>query len=216
MKMKTLGAVVAVSASGLLVAFLLTPPRANAQAPSAYPSAGAHAPAMSAATVFTPAPSASASASPLSATALPASTFDLPSLSAAPFTGADSDPPTADEWKTAPLVEVARRSPEARACKTRRVREYIRIRCDLQSSGARVVAGNPKGVQINLVMAPTAEPTSPAMAIEVTLPLRRKDPRLIQLFGVESQYEGGLVPVSSRLIDASWPESAAAPTVVIR
>ena len=212
MKKTSLIACIAVSSASLTLGVAMLPLRATAQAPS-----GAAAPAAAPSTAKPSASGSAASASASAApTALPASTFDLAPLAQTPWSDVETDPPSAEEWKTAPFVEITRRAPAARDCTIRRVREYVRVRCTVRSAGARVLAGNPRDVVVQLG-APAAGNHEPLPeSIEVTFPIRRNDPHLIRLFGVEFGYEGGVFAIAGSLLDASWPESAKAPTLVIR
>jgi hypothetical protein len=127
---------------------------------------------------------------------------------------ARSDAPAASDWEKATYVEPSRRV--GRACSVRLLREWARVRCDVPSAGARVMAGSAKDVDVHLVPSPRGGKDDPPIAIEVTFPLRRGEPRLIQLFGATSGYDGGQFPVNGNVVEASWPDSAPTPTLVIR
>lgn len=219
MKRQTIALCFVASVAAVGLGFATVPSGARAAAPTAtpYPSASASASHMPGLPTATPSASATGAPPPIASSGpLPASTFGLPRFSDPPLPDAASEPPTADEWKAAPFVEITRRSPDARPCSVRRIREYLRVRCEVQSAGARVLAGDAKKVEVHLLPPADPHPGNPPGGVEVTFPLRRKDPHLIQLFEVDSGYEGGFFATTGRLIDVSWPDSAPSPTVIIR
>lgn len=163
-----------------------------------------------------PAPGASASASAgPSPSSLPPSRFDLPPLAKESIPETRSEMPTADEWKNAPAIEVTRRSRAARTFRVYRVREYIKVHTSDPTSGIRMHAGDRKDVAMTVVPRPDYD-FRPPNGGDIVFPLRRNEPRLFQFFGIEFGYDGGASPVPSFIVDASWPDSAPGPTVVIR
>lgn len=216
MKMQAIAISIVVSGATLGIGFALMPPGARADVPPVPPPAPAPSALAGRPAASSPAPSAVPSAAAPSLSALPASTFGLPPFASGAWGDPPSDAPKADEWKDAPRVDVTLASPAARACSTRRLREWVRIHCPVDSAGGRVLAGSPKDVTITLLPSAKGDPTLPPAGIDVTFPVRRGDPRLIELFGVGSGYEGGFFAVHGFLVDAHWPESAAAPTLVLR
>ena len=158
-------------------------------------------------------PSASASAA---SSGEPVASFDLPPLAKETLPTERSDLPSADEWKTAPRVEITRRSPEARWCRAFRVREYLKVHCGMPTAGIRQLAGNPKDVQLFVVPKTGESLFNPPQGGQVIFPLRRTEARLFQFFRtVPGDYDGA-VPGASIMVDSSWPEGLATPTVVLR
>ncbi len=170
----------------------------------------------------TAAPHVGASAAPRSsASAVPpegANTrFDLPPLAKEMIPTDKSDLPTADEWKTAPAIEVTRRSPTARWCRVYRVREYVKVHCGMPLSGLRQLAGSPKDVQLFVTpKSPDKNMMDPPNGGQAIFPLRRGEARLFQFFELGSDGWEGFSPDPSVVIDASWPDGLEHPTVILR
>ena len=105
-----------------------------------------------------PAPSATASAgvaASASASARvvippwPAERDAFPALDAEPFPDDKTKAPDAADWKNAVQVRFTRLSPGVpTGCRAWRVREWMKVHCDLRTSGIRLLAGNTEGVAL--------------------------------------------------------------------
>ncbi len=171
-------------------------PLASAAAPSASASASAAAAAPAGPPVREPRPE------PLEKAAIPE---------------AKSTVPTLEEWKTATVVEVWRRHYRADDCKVLRVREWLKVKCDLAVGAIHQHAGSPEGVAFWIHPKPelyaNLEEKNPG---ELIIPLRKGDRRLLQFFLLERDSCGGLRFEPSVMVDETWLEGEAAPTVVLR
>jgi hypothetical protein len=164
-----------------------------------------------------PRPTASVTYGMLPPEDVPDTRFDLPPLSKETIPTERSELPTADEWKSAPIIQVTRRSPLARWCRVYRVREYLKVHCGMPIAGLRQMAGSPKDVQLFVVTKSTANGslTDAPNGGQVIFPLRKNDSRLFQFFEIFNdgwQWE----PDPSVVVDASWPDGTDAPTVILR
>jgi hypothetical protein len=143
----------------------------------------------------------------------------LPALDAEPFPEDKSKAPSLDDWKSAPQVAWTRvsRSREG-ICTLKRLREWIKVRCDKQTAGMRVIAGGAEGVSMPLAIPIPSQNDSQGVFTagrfgEIIFPLRRGDRRVFQWFflnaGVED-YNGQLFwgVGGGALIEATWQEGA--------
>jgi hypothetical protein len=149
------------------------------------------------------APDGAASAAP------PASAGDSAALDPEPLarevpTIERSKAPTAAEWATARIVKPRIRTPRATACTTRRLREWIRVRCQTPTFAISLLGGSNEG--LSFWIGGEAE----GRFGEVQLPLRRGDRRVVQLWANESG-----VTTPSLVLQELWPEGDAAPTVTV-
>lgn len=162
-------------------------------------------------------PASSSSAAPAASAAPLESRFDLPAFDKDPFPTERSELPTSDEWKSAPAVEISRRSAAARACRVYRVREYLKVHCGIPMAGLRQLAGNPKDVLL-FVVPKTMDGSlfDPPLGGQVIFPLRKGEARLFQFFEIAPMDYEGVFPGPSVVVDASWPDGTSAPTVVLR
>jgi hypothetical protein len=78
--------------------------------------------------------------------------------------------PAPDEWPRARAVELERALAD---CRAHRIREWLRIRCRVETTGVELVGGSADGVEFREARS--------AGETEIILPLRRGDRRLIQL-----------------------------------
>ena len=110
-------------------------------------------------------------------------------------------------------MRFTRRGLAASTCQLRRVREWLRVRCDGDMLAVSLVAGNPEGV---VVWVHDPKDVGLPVAAEVTFPMRPGDRRIFQLFGFQTY--GGPVPypADGPILQAYWLEGAPAPVVLVR
>jgi hypothetical protein len=151
----------------------------------------------------------------------------LPALDAEPFPVEKSKAPSLDEWKSAPQVAWTRASRiSGDFCTLKRLREWIKVRCEKQTAGMRVIAGGAEGVSMPLAIPIPAQNDPEGLFTagrfgEIIFPLRRGERRVFQWFflnaGVED-YNGEHFwnVASSALIEATWQEGATPVVALLR
>jgi hypothetical protein len=107
-----------------------------------------------------PAPSASAKAAASASAAAnakveippwPSSRDAFPAFDAEPFPADKTKAPDDADWKRAVQVRLSRISPGVPAgCRAWRVREWMKIHCDMRTAGLRLLAGSKEGVSLFL------------------------------------------------------------------
>jgi hypothetical protein len=136
-------------------------------------------------------------------------------LEAQSIPAAPSKPPTLEEWKTATPIEPTRRSRDAWPCRAYRVREWLKVKCQLMVAEIRQFGGSPEGVF--LWIGPKADFVwEPKNGGEVILPMRPGDRRIVQFFELVPNMCVGMVSDSSVIVDEAWIEGEKGPTVVLR
>ncbi len=142
----------------------------------------------------------------------------LPSWSEEAFPDKRSPMPKKDEWKSAPQVAIDRALPEALfrsreggggACETRRLREWIQIRCELGSGdgGVMLIGGNADGVSLGRDK-------------DAIFPVRRGDRRVIELFTASETVNARTTEVIARqplpgvVVSEQWIAGDERPTLV--
>lgn len=125
--------------------------------------------------------------------------------------------PKLDEWKNAIPVDVERGSYASRDCVLIRVREWLKIKCNLAVGAIYQHAGNPEGVAFWVHPKPEIWSTiDEANGGEMIFPLRVGDRRLLQFFVLRRDPCTSVGFEPSVLVDENWIEGESAPTVVIR
>jgi hypothetical protein len=128
-------------------------------------------------------------------------------------TGPAFEPPSAEsprphrrEWKSAPLIALAR-APDT--CEARAIREWVRVSCHGPLE-AMLVGGSHEGV--DLYQGNEWDPP-----IHVVFPVRRGDRRVIQLYDVErtSRYQPLTVSSGGTIVSESWTPDEGTPTIVV-
>jgi hypothetical protein len=168
------------------------------------------------------APSASASASASAASSAPSGPPERPApielLEKQTIPTTPSPVPKLDEWKAAPAVEVARRDGyRTNACTVYRVREWLKVRCEMSVGAIYEHSGNPEGIAfwvrpIENVWANMEQ----ANGGEVIFPLKVGDRRLIQFFALQHDPCIGMGYGPSVMVDETWLEGEPGPIVVLR
>ena len=152
---------------------------------------------------------ASASAAPRVKRALvPA---DLASI---PIPDEKSAFPQPEEWKGAVLARPARATPGARRCTLEVLREYARVTCPFQFGAVRQFVGDIEDVEASIP--PIGDRGTWATGGHVIFPLRKGHGFVFQFFTIDDSGYTGVSIDDSVIIDAYWPPTAKAPTVVLR
>jgi hypothetical protein len=133
----------------------------------------------------------------------------------AAFAGEPSKKPTLAEWKEAPEVAIARRSPAAHACRVQRVREWTKVHCDVLTSAVRQLAGNTDDV-LPWVVPNHLDPTELRSGAEVIFPLRRGDRRIFQFYELSGGAYDGFGSEPGVVVEARWLSREAEPSVILR
>lgn len=115
--------------------------------------------------------------------------------------------PTFDEWAKAKKVRLTRAGPAAAPCTAFRVREWLKVRCIGTKPHAMVVLGGDAG-EVSFWI-----DRDDRRGGEVQLPLRKGDRRVVQIWTGGVDQAGNFKPRPSLIIQESWLEDRAAPTV---
>ena len=128
---------------------------------------------------------------------------------------ADPSPvPKLEEWKLAKEVELASALPEE--CTARLVREWLKVRCDVTSpSGGAVLSGPSKDVSFFAHVDVNQFGVAGGNAfVEVIMPLRRGERRLVQLTRqIGSAYEGFAGQAPKLVLSQRWLKTDPGPLV---
>jgi hypothetical protein len=122
--------------------------------------------------------------------------------------------PKPDEWENAALARPARTTPDARGCTLEMLREYARVTCPFQFAAVRQFVGDIEDVEASVP--PNADRGQWLRGGHVIFPLRKGHGFLFQFFTIDDSGYTGVSIDDSIIIDAYWPTSAKAPTVVLR
>ena len=147
---------------------------------------------------------------------------DLPAFDHEPFGDEKTKTPDADDWKAAKQVRLSRVSRSVPSgCRAWRVREWMKIHCDLKTAGLRMLAGKSEGV--SLVISESLVSEKEAMQNpelfskhfetmgrigQIVFPVRRGDRRVFEWLSLEiaSGYDSGqsAVPRSTMILEEQW------------
>ncbi|MEZ4298550.1 MAG: hypothetical protein R3B70_26600 [Polyangiaceae bacterium] len=122
-------------------------------------------------------------------------------------------PPSGAEWQSATAVRFTAKGPRARMCKMVRVREWVKVRCDRQTTAVTQLGGAAEGAFFWLPQPKDSEP-APATA-EVMFPLRPGDRRVFELFSYGPAYGGSMIS-PGLVLQEHWIAGEKAPVIVIR
>jgi len=134
---------------------------------------------------------------------------DAPSFASDVPSAERSTAPSAAEWRDAKPVKLTRRGPRAASCEAKRVREWLRVRCQTKTFAISLLGGANEG--LSFWIGGEAE----GQFGEVQLPLRRGDRRVVQLWATESDSTGTSVVEPSLTLQELWADGDAAPTVTV-
>lgn len=126
-----------------------------------------------------------------------------------------SSRPTLEEWKTATRIEITRRSMNAHECDVFRVREWLKVKCNTIVAVIKQHGGNPENVFFWVGSHDTVN-WSQINGGEVILPMRPGDQRIIEFFRLFPETCYGRQALPWLIVDETWIEGEATPTVVIR
>lgn len=157
---------------------------------------------------------ANGSSSPAASANKPARLSDPEPLASQSIPKETSSRPTLEEWKNATTIEVTRRSMNAHVCDVFRVREWLKIKCNLEIAVIKQHSGNPENVFFWL--GKDAYDWRTINGGEVILPMRQGDQRIIEFFRLLPETCYGRQAWPWLIVDETWIEGEAAPTVVIR
>jgi len=121
--------------------------------------------------------------------------------------------PQAPEWKTATRVQFASKGPRAKGCRMYRVREWLKVHCDGQTTAVGLMGGTVGGAYMYLPPAKEGEP-APTSA-DVIFPMREGDRRVFELFSFGPTYGGSMIS-PGLVLQEHWIAGDPAPTVVLR
>ena len=133
-------------------------------------------------------------------------TADLPTFDAEAFPAEKSKVPTLSEWTAAPRVRLTRMT-RTNGCNAARVREWMKIHCDLKTAGLRLIAGSTDGIAL-WVPEPLNEGELSTMGrfSEIVFPVRQGDRRVFELIRFEFGEWEGWGTTSSFLVEEEWLE----------
>jgi hypothetical protein len=153
------------------------------------------------------APGASAAAAPsTSASASPRAPARV--LETSPPPAGETPPPSLAEWQEAEPVALARPLPDR--CGARLRREWLRIRCRAPVPMSAALLSGTAGVSFFMI----ASVTEDARAVEMVMPLRRGDRRIVQLTEAGAGYEGPIGQEALLIVSERWLDGDAGPIVV--
>lgn len=147
----------------------------------------------------------------------------LPSYRAEPFSEDRSAEPRAREWASAPRVAVDRAGdglfaatsgPSTSRCEARRVREWMRIRCELSTGAIALLGGDREGLAMRLDPTPKEEWTTFPEGAAIVFPVRRGDRREIEWLGVAFGYKGMNSLEPSFVLSEQWAPGDERPMIV--
>lgn len=121
--------------------------------------------------------------------------------------------PDAAEWQSATPVRFTARGPRAKACRMLRVREWLKVKCERQTTAVALMGGTADGAVFRLPDAPEGQP-APTSA-EVTFPVKPGDRRVFELFSYGPAYGGSMIS-PGLVLQEHWVAGEPAPVVVIR
>jgi hypothetical protein len=147
---------------------------------------------------------------------------ELPPFDAEPFSDEKTPAPKLPEWTEAKRVALTRMSPSLDKCSAKRLREWMKIRCDSKIAGFRLIAGSTDGVALwiaesvhkeeaylgNWQLQAAAFETMGRFG-EIVFPVRRGDRRVFEGFRLDiwEGYEGppATGSVAALLVEEQWP-----------
>ena len=146
----------------------------------------------------------SASSLPASPSAAPGAPLD------ADVPGTDkSSVPSAKEWQSATAVPLSRTSEAAAGCLATRVREWMRVRCPVDTFALSLLGGSNESLSFWI------GPESEGRFGEVQFPLRRGDRRVVQFWTQRKEADGSVVPEPGLVLQEQWIEGEPSPTVTV-
>jgi hypothetical protein len=128
--------------------------------------------------------------------------------------------PKLEEWKNATKVDVERGSHVASQCDLFLVREWLKVKCNLNVGAIYQHSGKSEGVAFWIRPKPDLWSNAAAMEEanggEMIFPLRVGDRRLLQFYTLRHDSCVGTAHEPSVMVDETWIEGESAPTMVLR
>lgn len=121
--------------------------------------------------------------------------------------------PKAVEWQTATRVKFTRKGPRAKSCHMSRVREWVKVHCDVQTTAVSLLGGSLGAAFLWLTPPKEGEAAPPAG--EVIFALKPGDRRVFELFSYGPAYGGSMIS-PGLVLQEHWVAGEPAPTIVIR
>ena len=131
---------------------------------------------------------------------------ELPAFDAEPLPTEKSKAPTLAEWTAAQRVRLTRTS-RSIGCKASRVREWVKIRCEQQTAGLRLIAGSTDGIAL-WVPEPFGDNVFGTLGrfSEIVFPVRQGDRRIFELVTLSLGEWEGWGTTSTYLVEEEWLE----------
>jgi len=123
--------------------------------------------------------------------------------------------PKPEDWGKAPVVSLGPSTSALRAaqCKARRLREWLRIRCEGRSVGVvRMLGGRRDGMETRLGSSSSEFDDFP-QSVELVLALRRGDLRVLEVLEIALGYKGSSSIEPWFVFSEHWPAEDDAPSI---
>lgn len=133
----------------------------------------------------------------------------LPAFDAEPFPTEKSKAPTIPEWTAAQRVRLTRMSQNV-ACRASRVREWVKIHCDTQTAGLRLITGSNDGIAL-WVPEPFGDNVFGTLGrySDTVFPVRQGDRRIFEVVRFDIGEWEGWGASTVYLIEEEWLEGGA-------
>jgi hypothetical protein len=133
----------------------------------------------------------------------------LPSYRAEPFPEEHSAEPKPKEWASAPKVAIDRPSP----CEARRLREWMRLHCELSAGAIALLGGDVDGLAMRLD--PDVQDVMFPEGAAIVFPVRRGDRRVIELLQASFGYRGASGIEPYLVLSELWLPGDDQPTILL-
>lgn len=140
---------------------------------------------------------------------------ELPAFDAEPFPAEKSKAPTIAEWTAAPRVRISRTSGVI-SCIPKRVREWIKIRCEERTAGLRLLAGSTDGIALWVPDGIPDDLSTAGTFSEIIFPVRPGDARVFEVIALEFGEWEGWGTSSEYLVEEEWPVGGTPQIVMLR
>jgi hypothetical protein len=132
-----------------------------------------------------------------------------------PFPAPEEKPkvPGFADWQAATPVRFTARGPRAKACKMFRVRDWLKVKCEGQTTAVALMGGKTDGAF--LWLPPAKEGEAAPTSAEVMFPVKPGDRRIFELFSYGPAYGGSMIS-PGLVLQEHWVAGEPAPVVVVR
>jgi len=158
---------------------------------------------------------ANGSASPIASANKPARLPEPEPLASQSIPKESSSRPTLEEWKNATVIQITRRSMNAHDCDVFRVREWLKVKCNITAALVMQHGGNPENVFF-WIGSHDGMDWSKVNGGEVIFPMRPGDQRVFEFFRLFPETCFGRQALPWLIVDETWIDGEPSPTVVIR